>query len=362
MLRKGFLVVLLLLTACGCGQKSDTKVIDADFDTAMGKDSRVWHEMIAHAGNRERLEILKSVYESSKPSNVTSEKASKIPKCIHQIWVGPKPLPTYFWKYRRSWKEKHPDWKYQLWTDKEVAELDFELKDLYLSSTNWGEKSDILRAELLDMFGGLYVDIDCEGLKAFDELHMKYDFFAGLEPPHQGDMTQQAPHLVISDALVAARPGHPIIKEWKALIRAKWDYYGRLHPDGAKRTLLRTFFPFGQATVKHLADPDQVNIVFPSTYFFPLTFSRVSKGRIKKLGFFKRTAISLSAFFDDKKTIPFIEVQPETMSVHYWGNSWVKSGEERLREMHCGMLHLQRQVDELKEELAEMKRVPNNSQ
>ncbi|MBS0656452.1 MAG: hypothetical protein JSR46_11800 [Verrucomicrobia bacterium] len=354
MLREGaFLAICLCI--CGCGQESDTKVIDADFDQAMGKDSRVWHEMLAHEGNRERLELLRSVYESEKPSKEPLAEVPKIPKCIHQIWVGPKPLPPYFWRYKKTWKEKHPDWKYQLWTDKEVANFDFEQKDLYLASTNWGEKSDILRAELMDRFGGLYVDIDCENLKAFDELHMKYDFYAGLEPPHQGDMTQRAPHLVISDALIGVRPGHPIIKEWKELIRARWHHFGALYPDGPKRTLLRTFFPFGEAVMMHLTDPGYVNIVFPPTYFFPLTFSRVSKGRLKKLGFLKRTAISLSAFFDDRKIAPFIEIQPETMAVHYWGNSWVKSGEERLREMHCVMVQLQKQVDELKEEIMEMK-------
>lgn len=344
-----FAIICLLMTACI--QNNDKKVKDVDFDESMGKGSAIWHEMVAHEGNQERMQLLKQAYESAKPSKVNPNTTAKIPKCIHQIWVGPKPLPSYFWQYKKSWKQKHPDWEYCLWTDKEVETLDFELKDLYLASNNWGEKSDILRAELLDRFGGLYVDIDFENFQAFDELHMKYDFYAGLEPPHRGDVTMPAPHLVVSDALVGARPGHPIIKKWKELMRARWSHLESLYPDGPKRILLRTFFPFGEAVALHIKDPECANIVFPPTYFFPLTFSHVSKGRLKKLNVFKRTVLSLSTFFNLKKKAPFVELQPETMAVHYWGNSWVKSNEERFREMHVSIVNLQAQVDELKKQM-----------
>lgn len=356
MLNKPLFLALICCLVTGCNQKNDKKVEDVDFDSSMGKGSPVWQEMCNHKGNRERLQLLRSAYDSVKPSKAIASHEAKIPKIIHQIWVGPKPIPSYFWKYKKTWKEKHPEWRYRLWTDKEVAKLDFELKDLYLASTNWGEKSDILRAELLDQFGGLYVDIDFENFKAFDDLHMKYDFYAGLEPPHQGDMSLPAPYLVVSDALVGACPGHPIIKKWKELIRAKWTYWENLYPDGPKRILLRTFFPFGEAVALHIGDSEHVNIVFPPTYFFPLTFSRVSKGKIKKFNIFKRTALSLSNLLNSETKLPFAELQPETMAVHYWGNSWVKGTDERFREMHRGIVDLQAQVDDLRCQIQELRK------
>src|SRR5439155_6027564 len=123
-------------------------------------------------------------------------------------------------------------------------------------------------------------------------------------------------HLVISDALIGARPGHPIIKKWKEVIRARWDELEKKYPDGPKRVLLRAFYPFGEATVSCIADPQLVNIVFPATYFYPLTFSQVSKGRLKKLNFLKRSARNVVTFFGLKKPAPFVELQPETMAVH----------------------------------------------
>lgn len=337
---------LLLVTVCvlffvvSCEQKS-AKVCDADFDTAMGKNSPEWHTLCSRKGNVERLNKLKAIYDAHKPSKVAPSATAKIPKIIHQVWLGPKPPPGYFWDYRQSWQKMHPDWEYRFWTDKEVEALDFDLKDLYLRSTNWGEKSDILRTELLDRFGGLYVDTDFECLKSFEELHLKYDFYTGLEPPHDGDFTSSAPHVTISDALIGAAPHHPIIREWKRLIRRSFDELEQKYPDSPKRVLLRTFYPFGDAVNKKINEEQLCNIVFPATYFFPLTFTEISKGRLKKLSFFKRQVRSVMSAFNLRKPAPFVEIQPETMAIHFWGNSWIKSHEERFREMYRQIIKLQ---------------------
>jgi len=337
-----FLLVALctLFFVASCNDKSN-KVCDADFDTAMGKNSPEWNNLCSRKGNTERLNKLKGIYDAKKPSKIAPASSAKIPKIIHQIWLGPKPPPGYFWDYRQSWQKNHPDWEYRFWTDKEAEELDFELKDLYLRSTNWGEKSDILRAEILDRFGGLYVDTDFECIKPFDELHLKYDFYTGLEPPHEGDFTSSAPHVTISDALIGTVPHHPIICEWKRLMRRSFDELEQKYPDSPKRVLLRTFYPFGDAVNRKIVDGNLTNIVFPATYFYPLTFTEISKGRLKKLSFLKRQIRSVMSAFNLRKPVPFVEIQPETMAIHFWGNSWIKSHEERFREMYRQIIKLQ---------------------
>lgn len=345
----------LLCTVIACTTEKESDSVNVDFEKSCGKGSSEWHSMMANAGNKKRLALLQEQYERVLPKMLTIAcEEAKIPKRIHQIWLGPKPLPGYFWAYQKSWQEQHPDWEYTLWTDKEVEALDFDLKALYLRSTNYGEKSDILRAELLDRFGGLYVDIDCECIQPFEKLHEQYDFYAGIEPPHQGDYTSQAPHLVISDAIVGAASNHPIIKEWKRLISLRWDDIEKKYPDSPKRVLMRTFYPFGEAASALLKDDKRVNIVFPPTYFYPLTFSHVSKGRIKKMGAVKQTLRSIVSLFRSTEE-PFAELQPETMAVHYWGNSWVKSNEERFREMYQQILCLNAQVEALKAEVEKLK-------
>jgi glycosyl transferase-like sugar-binding protein len=279
---KHVLVFLIVFVFSSCTEKKEQRVRDVDFETSLGKGSREWDALVQVQGNQTRLVLLQQVYGKRKPSILPAKSTSSIPKCIHQIWLGPKSLPSYFKRYQRSWMERHPDWEYRLWTDKDIDNFDFEMKDLYNRSTNFGEKSDILRAEILDRFGGLYVDVDVENIQSFDELHEKYDFFAGLEPPHEGNFTSVSPHLVISDALIGAAKGHPIIKEWKQKIRTRWDEYEMNHPDSPKRVLFRTFYTFGEATSELLDDDRYCNIVFPPTYFYPLTFSQVDKGRAKK--------------------------------------------------------------------------------
>jgi hypothetical protein len=347
-----FCLVLCLLA--GCKDNSKT-VCDADFEVAMGKNSPDWYNLINHRGSLERLTMLKTTYESIIPSKVANAPSPKIPKIVHHIWLGPKPVPSYFWEYRESWKKHNPDWEYRFWTDKEVADLDFELKDLYMRTPNWGEKSDILRAELLERFGGLYVDTDFECVKSFDELHHKYDFYAGLEPPHDGDKSSSAPHVTISDALIGSAPNHPIIKKWKSYIRSHWEEYEQKYPDSPKRVLLRTFYPFGKAVISKMHDKERTNIIFPATYFFPITFTELSKGRMKKMSFFKRQARLVCSIFSLTKPMPFAEIQPETMAIHYWGNSWVKSNEERFRDLHKQIIEMQREmraeIDTLKKEL-----------
>ena len=348
-----FLLILgLFFSACEKKEKES----GADFEHCMGSGGPDWEALVHHRGSYERIQILKCAYDE-KRSLPASER--KIPKIIHQIWLGPKSPPSYYWEYKKGWEKRHPDWEYRLWLDKDVDALDFELKDLYNRSTSWGEKSDILRAEILDRFGGLYVDVDFENVKPFDELHMKYDFYAGLEPPHQGDLSQPAPHVVISDALIGAAPHHPIIKEWKVLMRKEWDVVEKRLPDSPKRVLLRTFYPFGDAVMKYIQDPCMSNIIFPSTYFYPLTFTQVSKGRIKKINFFKRQLQNIYSLFE-KERPAFVELQPETMAVHYWGNSWVKSNEERFREMHRDLLSLESQMEQsrakLEEEITELRK------
>ena len=105
---------------------------------------------------------------------------AKIPKIIHQIWVGPKVPPSFFVTFQQKWKSLHPDWEYRLWTDSDLDDLNLDLRDLIDQSPNFAEKSDMIRCELLDRFGGVYLDVDMDPFQSLEDLHMKYNFYAGL--------------------------------------------------------------------------------------------------------------------------------------------------------------------------------------
>ncbi len=105
----------------------------------------------------------------------------KIPKVIHQIWVGSKEIPENYQRFMKTWKAFHPDWDYKLWTDQDVEDFPWKNKELFLKCTNPGMKSDIWRYEILYRYGGLYVDTDMECKRAFDPIHSRLEFYAGLD-------------------------------------------------------------------------------------------------------------------------------------------------------------------------------------
>ena len=82
-----------------------------------------------------------------------------IPKKIHQVWLGGD-LPDKYKRLTESWIKYHPDWEYKLWTDSDAAELELINREAFDSMKNLGMKSDLLRVEILNKFGGLYVDVD----------------------------------------------------------------------------------------------------------------------------------------------------------------------------------------------------------
>lgn len=110
----------------------------------------------------------------------------KIPKIIHQIWIGPKKVP---WEWINSIKidfiKKHPDWKYYLWTDKQVKKFILKNKKEFELEKSYAGKSDILRYEILNKYGGIYIDADSYWLgKNLDDLINQTNntgFFCGLE-------------------------------------------------------------------------------------------------------------------------------------------------------------------------------------
>ena len=91
---------------------------------------------------------------------------SKIPKIIHQIWLGPNIRPDI---WMNSWKidycKQYPDWEYKLWTEKEINEFGLKNKAQYEFEKFYNGKSDIARYEILNKYGGLFIDADSLWIK-----------------------------------------------------------------------------------------------------------------------------------------------------------------------------------------------------
>lgn len=82
-----------------------------------------------------------------------------IPRIIHQIWLGPHPVP----EWTKSWMHIK-GWSYKLWSEDELSLP--TLQAAYDRCKNYyNMKSDLARLEILYKYGGLYLDCDCECLR-----------------------------------------------------------------------------------------------------------------------------------------------------------------------------------------------------
>ena len=133
-----------------------------------------------------------------------------IPKILHFIWLGPRPIPETNQICIQSWKDLHPTWEIKLWTDNDLKDVDPVLLSKILECKNYGLKSDILRYDILYKYGGLYVDVDFFCKKPFDILCESHSFFAG-------SFTNDT----IMNSIIGVMPNHPLLRMMISNLRKK---------------------------------------------------------------------------------------------------------------------------------------------
>lgn len=257
-----------------------------DFDSAMQKAEypnalKVTRQIVGIDG-QVLYDLCKRLYEKNSVLLLLDHNTHKIPKIIHQIWLG-SPVPDVFKEYMRSWTEFHPEWTYILWDDDSIEQLHLDNKFFYDAVENYGHKSDIARWEILYRFGGVYVDIDFECLRPLDEL-LVYDFFVGLQP-------LDSQFLQLNNALVGSVKGHPIVEHCITTIAHDWKIYRGAPQRTGPVHFTRSWYA--------LANQDgYTNMIFPASYFYPLSTraTYINKSLWKKQG---------------------------SYAVHWWAKSWM---------------------------------------
>ena len=147
------------------------------FESDFFRNSKFHWDFIRKIKNIEQWEILCKQY---KKNNNFLNKESTIPKIIHQIWIGPKKLPDSYKKWMRTWVKYNPKYEYRLWRDEDILKLNMKNEKKYNESKNVGIKSDIARYEILNIYGGIYVDTDFECLKSIPKYLHHYDFVSSI--------------------------------------------------------------------------------------------------------------------------------------------------------------------------------------
>lgn len=241
------------------------------------------------AENDKDWNLIKEIYENFnfKSTNL------QIPKIIHFIWLGSS-LPKPYRENIEDWKQKNKTFDIKIWSDEE-SEKFLKNKNSYstfINSKSFGVKSDVLRYEILNSEGGLYVDTDFLCLSdKFNELHESLSFYAGicLERPVQ-----------INNGIMASCPDHPILKS--CILNASETTHMNI---SCKET--RVLYQTGpwlltNAILDYIKYQNIDNIaIFPSQYFHPFP-----------------------AAYRHQATEELIKsyIKPWSMACHLWHASW----------------------------------------
>lgn len=227
--------------------------------------------------------------------NYKKDKTPRIPKKIHQIWLGGE-LPIKYFRLIRTWIDKHPEWDYKLWTDKDVESFGMVNKKLFDAVENKGLKSDIFRYEILYRHGGLYMDTDFRCIKPFDDL-MYLDFFAG-----NGHTT----HPYVNCCLFATYPKNPLLLKIINDLTPKINTLPTPGHYGEIMSIMGADF-FAKEVNDYIQNTKDKIVIFPKNFFYPFPPEL-------------RNDVAIQKNRDLSKPLSF--VKDVTYCVHLWFTSW----------------------------------------
>ena len=180
---------------------------------------------------------------------------ARIPRIIHQIWIGPQPPPV---EWMRTWSERHSGWEYRLWTEHTIP---FPLRNQvqFDASPGYSGKSNVLRYEVLLKYGGIYLDADMQCLRPFTEADLRHRFFSVYEDE------RRRPGLM-NNCVIGCETGNPILEDIVEAI-------GRIPPEvvAASPSWICTGPTLLTRCVNGRPAVDGIKI-FPSEKFIPVHF------------------------------------------------------------------------------------------
>ena len=269
-------------------------------------DLSQYQEILEESLHIENLRFFQNCYKQNIDLAQDSNGLYRIPRIVHQIWLGSK-VPAKYKTWMNSWMN-WMGWEYKLWTDEDVEHLSLYNQKLYDQATNYGEKSDILRLELLEQFGGLYVDTDFECINSniFNVLNRSFDFYVGFEPSIHGSIN----HInKICNALMASAPNHPLIKNLIVNMEANWLAHNhetaiqKCGPDYLSRSILDYEKNILVYPASKERNSEYRNMYLPCSFFYPFSSPEIRK----------------ATSYEDLLS----KAAPETAAIHYWSGSWL---------------------------------------
>lgn len=217
-----------------------------------------------------------------------------IPKLIHYIWIGEKPMPNDVLKKIEICKKFNPDYIIKIWDNNNFTFSNNQYCKEAYESKKWAFVSDYIRLSVLYDYGGIYMDTDVEVVKNLDVL-LKYKAFSGFESENR-----------IPTGTMGAEPKNPWIK-------AILDYYDNAH------------FINSDGSFNLTTNVETITTITQSLYPIELNNSYQDLGDVVFLPFDWLCAKDLSTG-KIKKT-------KNTLTIHHFAGSWLPLKEKVIKWM-----------------------------
>ena len=136
---------------------------------------------------------------------INSDSNQKIPKVIHSFWFSGEKKPDSYKKCVDTWKEQLSNYKIIEWNldNYDWQKHPFVKRAIELKA--WAYASDYARLDVLNDFGGIYLDMDVEVFKPFDNLLGNDALFSFSN------------NVMVDLAFLGSRKNNPIIKKLLSL-------------------------------------------------------------------------------------------------------------------------------------------------
>ena len=123
-----------------------------------------------------------------------------IPKTIHYCWYGENEMSPLSVRCMDSWQVFAFDYEIKKW-DESNKFFESPAFDHAKKHKQWAFMSDIARLYILYEYGGIYLDVDMEIIKPFEDLSKKSNFIIGEESK------------LVACGIIISQPRHPLIKK-----------------------------------------------------------------------------------------------------------------------------------------------------
>lgn len=243
-----------------------------DFETSMSV-SKLYREK----NESEKWMLLKTLYENSLKNK---DGNTKIPKKIHQIWLGGD-IPSELKILSDLWYKLccENNWEYYLWNDNNIHDL---TNETFFLTHNLGQKSDILRYNILKKYGGIYMDLDFVPVKMFDDFILENNFFCGIA---------YELNPILYNGLIGSISNGELITDLCDIESVKSSNPEEIMDTTGPYYLTRKFF-----------NNTEGSVAYPLTYFYPFSNSHLDRNKGNEYKNYK---------YD------------ETYCIHLWKCSWM---------------------------------------